>query len=31
MNNWKNQQNNFYFWNEEWNVNNVNNNQDATI
>lgn len=31
MNNWKNQQHNFHFWNEEWNVNNVNNNQDASI
>lgn len=25
MSNWKSQQNNFYYWNEEWNINSINN------
>lgn len=28
---WKNQQNNFYFWNEEWNNTNLNTDKDARI
>ena len=31
MNNWKSQQNNFYFWNEEWNNTNLNAQQNARI
>ena len=31
MNTCKTQQYNFYFWNEEWNINNINTNQNATI